>query len=104
MSAFSSPELQQLHRDQNRLRVRLAVVLLGALCLFALLLSWLGQDNPLRPLLLVKISLIGLLTVYAVGVGVAAIYARWIRDHRDQAVSAHQAASSPSSSSTEKAG
>jgi hypothetical protein len=75
--------LRALQLEQSRIRISLAVVLLSVTCLFALLLSWLAQDTPLGPLLLVKASLYALLAVYGVSVGAAAIYARWIRVRRE---------------------
>ena len=78
--------LRELQREQMRLRVRLAVVLIASICAFALFLSWLAQRDPLRPLLTVQLSLIALLSVYAVSVVVVAIYARWIRVRREPAV------------------
>jgi hypothetical protein len=87
-----SPELQALQREQTRLRVRLAIVLVSTICAFALFLSWLAQDNPLQPLLLVKVSFIGLAVVYVVGAGIAAIYARWISSRREPVLRAHQRA------------
>ena len=91
MNPTKSQVLLDLQREQMRLRIRLAAVLLAAICAFALMLAWLAQGNPLRPLLAVKVSLIGLLSVYAVAVGVAAIYARWIRVRRDVVVRANKA-------------
>jgi hypothetical protein len=58
--------------------------------LFAFLLSRLAQGMPLKPLLMVKASFLALLSVYAIAVGVAAIYAWWIRRHRDPALRAVQ--------------
>jgi len=91
MNPVESQVLRELQREQVRLRIRLAAVLLAATCVFALMLSWLAQGDPLRPLLAVKASLLGLLAVYAVAVGVAAIYARWIRIRRDPIVRANKA-------------
>jgi uncharacterized membrane protein (DUF485 family) len=91
MNPIESQVLRELQREQMRLRICLAIVLLAATCTFALVLAWLGQGDPLRPLLAVKISLLGLLSVYAVAVGVAAIYARWIRARRDPIVRTHKA-------------
>jgi hypothetical protein len=91
MNPIESQVLRDLQREQIRLRIRLAAVLLAATCAFALMLAWLAQGDPLRPLLAVKISLLGLLAVYAVAVGVAAIYARWIRVRRDPIVRASKA-------------
>jgi hypothetical protein len=88
MNPTQSQLLRDLQREQMRLRIRLASVLLGATCAFALMLAWLAQGDPLRPLLAIKTSLFGLLTVYAIAVGVAAIYARWIRTRRDSIVRA----------------
>ena len=90
MNPIESQVLRELQREQMRLRIGLAAVLLAVTCAFALLLSWMGQGDPLRPLLAVKVSLFGLLTVYAVAVGVAAIYARWIRARRDPIVRANK--------------
>jgi len=78
--------LAALQAEQNRLRIFLAVFLLAAVSLFALVLSWLGQRSPLQPLLMVKTSLFALLSVYTVGIGVAWIYARWIRVRREPSV------------------
>jgi hypothetical protein len=87
MNTSSTPaSLADLQREQIRLRAWLAVLLIVTICAFALLLSWLAQDSPLQPLLMVKVTLLGLVTVYAVGVGVAAIYARWIHVRREPAV------------------
>ncbi len=86
MNAIEPEALHELQRDQSRLRIGLAVVLLLALCLYALLLSWLAQDTPLGPLLLVKVTLYALLTVYGVSVAAAAIYTRWIHIRRDPAL------------------
>jgi uncharacterized membrane protein (DUF485 family) len=91
MNPMESQVLRDLQREQQRLRVRLAAVLLTAICMFALLLSWLAQGDPLRPLLMVKVSLLGLIAVYAVSVGVATIYSRWIRMRREPAVSSEKA-------------
>lgn len=88
MNAIESSALRDLQREELRLRVRLAIALIVAICVFALMLSWLAQGAPLQPLLLVKVSLLGLLAVYAVSVGAAAIYARWIRTRREPAVAA----------------
>jgi uncharacterized membrane protein (DUF485 family) len=91
MNPIKSQVLNELQREQMRLRLRLAIVLLVATCVFALMLAWLAQGDPLRPLLSVRASLLGLLAVYAVAVGVAAIYARWIRVRRDPIVRANKA-------------
>jgi hypothetical protein len=91
MNPMESPELRDLQREQMRLRVRLATVLLAAVCAFALMLAWLAQGDPLQPLLAVRVSLFGLLGVYAVAVGVAIIYARWIRTRRNPIVRASKA-------------
>jgi hypothetical protein len=91
MNPMESQVLRELQREQMRLRMRLAAVLLSAICVFALMLAWLAQGDPLRPLLAVKTSLLALLAVYAVGVSVAAIYARWIRTRREPTVRASKA-------------
>jgi len=91
MNPVESQVLRELQREQMRLRIGLAAVLLAATCVLALMLSWLAQGDPLRPLLMVKGSLLGLLAVYAGAVGVAAIYARWIRVRRDPTVRANKA-------------
>jgi hypothetical protein len=88
MSEHGREALRILQQRQSRLRAGLAAVLLIATCLFALLLSWLAQATPLTPLLMVKVSFIALVIVYGIGVGVAAIYARWIRVHREPALRA----------------
>jgi len=90
MNVEQSIDLQPLYRAQRRLRIALATVLIAVTCLFALIVSWLGQDSPLRPLLLVKVSFWALVAVYAVGVGAAAIYARWIRREREPLLRAKQ--------------
>lgn len=90
MTVHRQQDLRTLQQAQNRLRMALAAVLLAATCLFALLLSWLAQGMPLRPLLLVKVSFIALVSVYGIAVGVAAIYARWIRTLREPALRALQ--------------
>jgi ACR3 family arsenite efflux pump ArsB len=91
MNPGESQVLRNLQREQMRLRLGLATVLLAATCAFALMLAWLAQGDPLRPLLAVKTSLLGLLVVYAIAVAVAAIYARWIRVRRDPLVRASKA-------------
>jgi hypothetical protein len=89
MKTVSSPELlKALHREQLRLRLGLAGFLLLTVIVFALAMSWLGQHDPLEPLLRVKLSLFGLLAVYAVGIGATAVYSRWIRMRREPAVRA----------------
>jgi hypothetical protein len=77
-----SAELQSLRREQTRLRTRFAIVLVGTICLFALFLSWLAQDNPIAPLVMAKVSMIGIGAVYAIGLITAALYTRWIRTRR----------------------
>jgi hypothetical protein len=86
MNAGESDSLQSLQREQNRLRIGLAVWLLLTTVLFALAMSWLAQDSALRPLQSVGFSFIALTIAYAVGVAVAAVYSRWIRAYRDAAV------------------
>jgi hypothetical protein len=86
MNTIEPEALRELQRDQTRLRIGLAAILISVTCLFALLVSWLGQDTPLRPLLSVRVSLYALLTVYGVSVAAAAIYARWISTRRDPAL------------------
>ena len=84
MNADSAPEsLTILHREQTRLRLVLAAILIAAVVAFALVLSNLGRESPLKPLLMVKASLLGLVGVYAVGIGVTAVYSRWIRVRRE---------------------
>lgn len=80
---MNGDELHSMRREQARLRNVLAIVLMVAICAFALFLSWLAVDNPLQPLLLVKVTVTGLLIVYIVSAATVAIYARWIRVRRD---------------------
>lgn len=104
MNTASTPEsLKALHREQTRLRVGLAAFLIVTVIAFALMLSWLGQDGPLKPLLMVKASLLGLLVVYAVGIGVTVIYSRWIRVRREPAALALRMAGSKEDGQGEQA-
>jgi hypothetical protein len=98
-TASKAESLKALHREQMRLRAALATLLIVTVVAFALMLSWLGQEHPLKPLLMVKVSLLGLLVVYTVGIGVTAIYSRWIRIRREPAVLALRAENAKSLSS-----
>ena len=81
-----SESLIKLQQEQTRLRIWLAALLIAAVCVFALSISWLGRESPVRPLLSVKASLFLLLSVYAVAVGISWVYARWIKVRREPAV------------------